>query len=379
MKRYIKAAAVAAALSVLLTSCGIRQTEYEREDTVTLTVAVRAGETGLIQKIQPGFEAENPSVKLKITELSAGFEQYSLYASAFSSGEYLFDLVETEDVWIDDFIRKGWIDVLPESLNPGEGYFGYVYDSFGRGDAYWAVPFQMDLGMLFSLDEYGWDGEYSSMAGKSAGNAGALKIEDDREDIICALMELIEYCDGDVQTALELYGSIYKYAGSERVKLNEFKKGNVPVMHSWSSIIPSLYDDSSKVVATFRAHNTPLSPEGNETTVAKLFGFAVSSLSEHKPECERFLEYISRDSVQTQLIEQSGMYPMKPDMYEDLTIVSTWKHIPAMSSRMENVSIRPHTENYAASALDVREAVYAYLEGTAGAEEAAAKIQGFLN
>lgn len=379
MKKHIKAAAAIAVAAVMLTSCGMSETKYEREETVTLTVAVRAGETGLIQTIQPGFEAENPSIKLKITELSSGFEQYSLYSAAFSSGEYLFDIVETEDVWIDDFMKKGWIAPLTFDLSSQDEYFGYVLDSFKRGEKYWAMPFQMDIGMLFSLDEYDWDGEYSSIEEQGGLDNGEVKIEDDREDIICALMELIEYSDGDIKAALELYEQIYRFAGSERVKLNEFKQGNVPIMHAWSSIIPSLYDESSKVVATFRAHNTPLSPAGNETTVAKLFGFAVSSLSKYKPECEKFLEYISRDSVQTQLTEYSGMYPMKPNMYEDLTIISTWNHISSMRTRMENVQIRPHTEDYAASALAIREAVYDYLEGSADAESTSQTIKRFLN
>lgn len=362
MKRYIKLLFITALIFGLLTSCSIRNNQYEKEEILTLTIAVRSGENSLLQKVQEEFERENKGITLKIIELSSGFEQYSLLSSAFSSGEYLFDIVETEDVWIEDFIDKKWIIPLSDTLKADEEYFDYVQDSFIRNDTAYAVPLHMDLGMLYSLDNYDWDGEYSSISKYDRNTEEELKIDNSREDIVCALMELIEYMDGDVDGALRLYNSIYHTKGDERMNIDAFKKGDVPIMHSWSSVIPELYEDSSEVSAIFKAHNTPLSQNGRETSVAKLFGLSISSLSEHKKECEKVLEFFSRDNVQKELIKESGMYPLKPKLYSDYTIISAWSHIPKMESRMQNVQLRPHIKNYAQIAMQIKNDVLKYVE-----------------
>lgn len=307
-------------LLCLFTSCGVQDDSSEKEERLTLNVAVRAGESSLLQKVQDEFEKENTGIKLKFIELSSGFDQYSLLSSAFSSGEYLFDIVETEDAWIDDFVDKQWIVPLSNALKPDSEYFDYVQESFIRDGTAYAIPLHMDLGMLFSLDKYSWDGEFSSISNYDKNLGEKLKINDSREDIICALMELIEYTEGDIESALWLYDSIYHAGGDERMNIDEFKKGNVPIMHSWSSVIPEFYEESSEVSAIFRAHNTPLSQNGRETSVAKLFGLSVSTLSEHKEECEKVLAFFGRDSVQVELIKRSGMYPLKPKLYRDDTV-----------------------------------------------------------
>ena len=378
MKKYIKLSFIITLILCLLTSCGISNNHYEKEELLTLTVAVRSGERSLLQKVQEKFESENKGITLKFIELSSGFEQYNLLSSAFSSGEYLFDIVETEDTWIDDFIDKQWITPLSDSLKADEEYFDYVQESFIRNDTAYAAPLHMDLGMLYSLDKYSWDGEYSSISEYDRSTEKEIKIDDSREDIICALMELIEYMDGDIDGALKLYNSIYRANGDERMNIDAFKKGDVPIMHSWSSVIPELYEDSSEVSAIFKAHNTPLSQNGRETSVAKLFGFSVSSLSGHKEECEKVLEFFSRDDVQKELIKESGMYPLKPKLYSDYTVISTWNHIPKMESRMQNVQLRPHIKSYAQTAMQIKNDVLAFIESKTSAEKAVGDINKFL-
>ena len=373
LKRYIKLLFIITLISCLLASCGIRNEQYEKEELLTLTVAVRSGE-----KVQDKFERENKGITLKFIELSSGFDQYSLLSSAFSSGEYLFDIVETEDTWIDDFIDKQWIIPLSDSLKADEEYFDYVQESFTRNDTAYAAPLHMDLGMLYSLDKYGWDGEYSSISEYDINTGEELKIDDSREDIICALMELIEYMDGDIDGALRIYNIIYRTNGDERMNIDAFKKGDIPIMHSWSSVISELYEDSSEVSAIFKAHNTPLSQNGRETSVAKLFGFSISSLSEHKEECEKVLEFFSRDDVQKELIKESGMYPLKPKLYSDHTVISAWNHIPKMEARMQNVQLRPHIKSYAQTAMQIKNDVIAFIEGKNSAEKAAGEIDEFL-
>lgn len=377
MGRYIKLIGMAILLLCLFTSCGVQDDSSEKEERLTLNVAVRAGESSLLQKVQDEFEKENTGIKLKFIELSSGFDQYSLLSSAFSSGEYLFDIVETEDAWIDDFVDKQWIVPLSNALKPDSEYFDYVQESFIRDGTAYAIPLHMDLGMLFSLDKYSWDGEFSSISNYDKNLGEKLKINDSREDIICALMELIEYTEGDIESALRLYDSIYHAGGDERMNIDEFKKGNVPIMHSWSSVIPEFYEESSEVSAIFRAHNTPLSQNGRETSVAKLFGLSVSTLSEHKEECEKVLAFFGRDSVQVELIKRSGMYPLKPKLYRDDTVVSAWNHIPKMEPRMQNIQLRPHIKSYAETAMRIKNEVLTFVEQRA-AEAPTEAINQFL-
>lgn len=380
-KSWIKAAAVLFAAVLGLSACGAPEEAEEAEAFSTLTVAVRTGERSSLQNVVSGFEEENPNIQLKLIELGAGREQYRLISAAMSTEEYLFDVVEIEDVWVDDFVDKQYILPLSEELQPDDTYLPYVTDGFCRDSRAYAVPFHMDVGMLFSLREYQWDGEFSTITqiNQDAGDEEGVTIRDEgEEESICSLMELISYMDGDVEAALELYRRIYHNENSARLYVEAFKKGEIPIMRAWSGVIPALRSESSEVAGEFQIHNTPQGAEGQETSSAKLFGFAVSSLSTQPENCEKFLAYCSRYSVQADWIRQTGMYPIKQSLYDDPSIVSTWGHIWPMRQRIQQVQIRPHVTGYADKEARVQQYIESYLAGSLPVEETAGYIREFL-
>ena len=199
-------------LIFMLSSCGFENTgeEWENKEVVTLTIALRSGVSAALQDIKNDFERDNPEIKLKFIELSSGFEQYSFMKSSFLTEECLFDIAEIEDVWVDDFTEKKWIlpvDIFDEC---SDGYFDFVKDCFVRDSVGYAIPFEMNLGMYFSLKQFGWNGEYSEIAGGKGGlSQSGLKIYDDKEAVECSVTELVNYTGGDVREALRLYREIY--------------------------------------------------------------------------------------------------------------------------------------------------------------------------
>lgn len=370
---------VAALLVSVLTACAAVEPPRNDEPFAMLTVAVRSGERNQLQNIAAAFEKENPNIKLKFIELSGGTEQYRLISAAFSTGEYLFDVVEVEDVWMDDLIAKGYIQPLPEHIQPGADCIPYVKDSFDREGKTYAMPFQMDVGMLFALKKYGWDGEFSSITQLASDMEVDMRIrDDDWEEMVCCMMELIRYTDNDIYEALELYREIYHSENGGRQYVAAFKKGDLPVLRASSSIIPALRDETSSVAGEFQIYNTPRSGSEQETTTAKIFGFAASKLTEQSENCMKFIEYCGRSDVQREWCVKTGVYPVKQSLYNDPSITSEWSHISPMTQRILQAQIRPHREGYIERSNSIRDQISAYLAGELSTGETASYVKTFF-
>ena len=369
-------------LIMMFSSCEFEKTQENEENNeiITLTIALRSGVSGALQDMKNEFERDNPDIKLKFIELSSGFEQYSFMKSSFLTEERLFDVAEIEDVWVDDFIEKKWllpVDIFDEI---DDGYFDFVKDCFARNSVSYAIPFEMNLGMYFSLKQFGWNGEYSSPAsGEGSLSSNGLKIYDDKEAAECSVIELVNYTGGDIREALRLYREIYRFGEDDRIDRNEFKNGNIPIIHSWSSEIPALYQDSSKVVAALKIHNTPIGRSNRETTVAKVFGLSISSLTPYREECEKLLRYFADDDVQIKFVLNSGTYPMKERFYDNDTIAVTWSYIPAMKERVKNVNLRPHRRQYAERALKLNEDIFSFIIRDKSEDATVAAVTEFMN
>ena len=364
----------------ILSACGPAQDFSRDESFETLTVAVRSGERNQLQHIANGFEEENPNIKLKFIELSSGVEQYRLISASISSDYYLFDVMEIEDVWVDDFTSKGYIQPLTENLFPGSDYLPYAKDCFLRDGRAYAIPFQMDVGMLFALKKYGWDGEFSSIAQLPRGSGDSeLRIrDDDGEDTICCLMELIRYTDNNIPEALELYRRIYHSENSGRLYLEAFKNGEIPILRAPSRVIPTLRGETSSVAGEFQIYNTPKSGSELETSTAKIYGFAISKLSTQRQNCEKFIAYCDRSSVQRAWCIQTGVYPVRQELYRDPSILSEWNHISPMEQRIWQAQVRPYALGYVERENSIRDIMKTYLAGGLTTEEAAAHIEDFF-
>lgn len=364
----------------MLTSCIPQQPQTTKgeERFTTITLAVRSGEQSGLANMITNFENKNPDIKVKVTELGSSLEQYRLITAAFSSEEYLFDVVEIEDVWVNDFVNKGYIVPLEKSISD-DGYIPIVKESFVRNDKTYAIPFKMDIGMMFSLKKYQWNGDFTSLAGSAANDKERARAANyEREDILCGLMELIEYSNGDVCRALELYRDIYYGKENEGLGIEEFKKKEVPIMRAWSSVLPLLRNETSSVANEFNAHNMPKSDSG-EVSAARLYGLAISKISDKKAACERFVEYCGDNESQIELIKETGTYPMKKELYDAPSINSQWGHISAMKERVEAVQLRPHINSYVEQENNLQTYLAEYMDGLHTAKEAEQQVNEFLN
>lgn len=378
--KRICSAIVTAAMCLSLAACvpGRVETEEEQGKSSTITVAVRAGEERMMRDVITAFEQENPDIKVKLTEIGTDFQQYRLVTAAFSSEEYLFDVVEIEDVWVDDFADKQYITPL-SGVEINEGCFPAVRSSFQKDGELYAIPFRMDIGMIFSLKSHGWDGEMASLVKDGGTDAENLNsVDSDSEEMICRLIELMTYTGDDTGRALQLYRDIYYKSENDKPIIESFKSKDIPVMREWASAFPQLRGDSSDVVGEFDAYNMAQNGNGEEISTAKLYGFAISSLSDKKEICQRFLEYFSRDDVQTELVRKTGTYPLKAELYDLPAIDSVWGHIRPMKDRIAGVQFRPRMRKYMDRADALQKSLVDYMEGRLPLDEAEKTVRAFF-
>lgn len=351
---------------VLLSCTTIQDVEYQQELTV-LNVAICSGKSNAFREILSDFSSENPYIKLKFIELDNNLEQYRLISAACSTGEYMFDIVEIEDTWVVDLAKQGYILPLSEKFIPDNSYLPCVRESFDSNGVTYAVPFQIDTGMMFSLKSVGWNGSFESLNG--------LKIVDNNfGEFVCTLMELINYTNNDVKEALRCYKKFYDFDANSESVLNSFEKGKLPIMHSNSGAIQALMSESSSVHGNFSIHDIP-----SKMVVPRIFGFAVSALTTKADVCEKFIEYFNREGVQAELSRLTGTYPVRNETYNNESIKSKWSHIEPKFNTISNAKLRPHIPDYAYNVLELRKCIEGYINGEITLDAAAKATEDFFS
>lgn len=368
MVKTIKIIVILICLICVFFSCTVLYDDEHKDEFIVLNVAIGAGKTNVFQEITSAFLVENPNIKLRFIELDNDLEQYRLISAACSTGDYLFDVVEIEDTWVNDLADNGYILPIEDKLISDDSYISCAKNGFTYNGIKYAVPFQIDSGMMFSLKETGWDGSFENLNGRKI-------VDNSYDEFVLSLMELINYTDDDIEAALKLYKDIYTFEKDSEITVGLFEKGQIPIMRSYSAILPFVMLKSTPVQGKFDIYSVPKS---DKMVIPKIFGFAVSSLTSQVDKCKEFIAYFARENVQIDLCKLTGLYPVRESLYNDISIKSQWHHIEPKLFGMLNAKTRPHKSDYAYEVLQLRECVEGYINGKIPLNDAVIKTKKFF-
>ena len=146
-----------AALTFLLlgpTACSVREEQHEQVIRIALPVDVTAtGEPGqngvyslLIREWEEAHEGWEVDVRWLAPEADG---QRSQLAVAMQSDELSYDVLLLDNQWVPEFAEREWlrpVDTEDESL---DGFLERAQEAVCHRDRTWAVPFHMDVGLLY--------------------------------------------------------------------------------------------------------------------------------------------------------------------------------------------------------------------------------------
>ncbi|MUH59431.1 ABC transporter substrate-binding protein [Bifidobacterium canis] len=127
LKKKVAAFAVAAAMIVPLAACGSNgssSSEGSNGETVELNVW---GWEPLLKEVVPGFEKENPNIKVKITNAGTNSKEYTALSNALNAGSGAPDVVQLDYNAVPQFALTGGLEDLSQYGS------GDIIDQFTNG------------------------------------------------------------------------------------------------------------------------------------------------------------------------------------------------------------------------------------------------------
>jgi len=357
---------------------------------IQLTLAVKKDYTTTVEDIVSKFEEENENIQIKLLQLpSSSDDIHRILVTDLSSGQNEFDLFEIQDIWIAEFASSGYIRDLSEEITIHlDEYLEIIKDGISYNDKLYAVPFGLDLGMMF-YNKNLTGGEHSDweslLRNTKIFNNGQIKLfviqGRDGEDMICNLMELVKYKNNDIEQGLVLYKQLIDESKSvwntENDYTTAFKSGNAAYMRSWISTRPFLSDDLSKVKNALGIK--PILNNMNEpVSILKRYGLAISTKSKYFKEAVKFLEFCIREDNQQRQVKENNLFPMLKKFYSDEMIIDYCPYIAGMLNSVEKMQTRRKIENYMELSAEAQKSVKAYLAGEINVKEAVKVLQPLM-
>lgn len=285
------------------------------------------------------------------------------------------DIVNFDVIDIREFARAGYIREI--SL-PSRTYFPAVervhQEKPGSG-RYWAVPFNSDVGMLFSRATGDLDRAAALLPqvihpapGKGVARFAGQLLPDTQNDTEAFVVNVLEHAisvdptilnqDGTVSFDLAQWQSALKplrdavlanhltVARNEDDTLRLFEDNQLPYMRNW----PARYRELSRQVDLLPL---PAGVLGGQS-------LALVTDAANVEASLRFIEFATSAATQ-RVIAAHGLAPALPRVYDDPILRGAWPHLDAVKSALDKAVPRPVHRQYRSFASAVRKHVLPYL------------------
>lgn len=378
MKKSVTAV-IGTALALSLFGCAhetVEKTEAKKE----IIVICNDDMNDTLKNIMKKFTNTSTATRVKLVGFSnASAEVYWKTASMLADEKTEIDAMIAEDVWVQGFIKNGYLSKLctrnefPEDTFP-KGIGEFIGDS---ENVYW-YPLVLDTGILYyRSDKTELASDIFADTGKS--NLPYVVQGSDGEEMLCCALEYVNLTHS-VKDGLQLYKKVLDSSvgsGGEDY-ITEFTSGNAMYMRAWAS-------DYNKIASQLSSQDARAgvklltTGDGSEYSVARAYGYAVNDHSDKKENCMELLEYIKSDEVQTEILKGMKTLPIRRKDYDNPVILDYSSYNSAAAKLFDTHTFRPARAEYANTSRKVRKELARYLRNEGTLEEAAAAVESLLN
>jgi len=159
----------------------------------------------------------------------------------------------------------------------------------------------------------------------------------------------------------------------------DFQNGNVVFAVNWSYAWNHFENDpDSKIKDKVGVTTIPAVEGGEQATCLGGWQWGVSAFSEHKPEAEELIKYLSSPEVSKYMAINGALLPVFPDLYQDADVTKAVPWFADALPIVKSAKPRPVTPRYNEVSDAIRTTVNAVLAGTMSPEQGAGVIQSRL-
>jgi multiple sugar transport system substrate-binding protein len=396
-----------AAVPLLLLAAAVLGPDQEPERRLRLAIAVDVssapdGSGGVYRELITRWERDNPGWRVEVDVLPPEADQQrSQMAVDLQSSGPGYDVLRVDNQWIPEFAERGWIEPVDTGDRDLEwsGFLERARDSVCYEDRSWAVPFHVDIGLLFyradwvhpdevtgRVDDEGWAGLFALAAqvrdehGVPYGYAGQFG---DYEGRAVNGLEVVYGVSGDpfrtkrdracatatdVTTSLEeaqdVFGTAVDEHGvmpedvlhdNEADTLARFHRGDVVFMRHWPYAVGALGTETGESEEGMRWVGWEGAAEGEGPAFgvlplpASMLGgqsLAVTSRSPHADQAWSLVRAMTDLEAQERLRE-AELLPGRSAGYEFATPDDADRHYwSALGRTIEQGRLRPRTPYY---------------------------------
>lgn len=369
---------VAAAIMLSVSGCA-RQVTVEPAAKREIVVVCSNDMNGTLDNIMRKFTNSSETTKVKLVKFSnESAEVYWKTASMLADKRTEIDAMITEDVWVQGFIKNGYLRELGLKEDfPSDEFPEGVEAFIGDGKNIYYYPLILDTGIMYYRSD------------KVAAKADIFDVEKsgvpyavqgaDGEEMLCCALEYVRLA-GSVEKGLELYKEALNGAvgsGGEEF-LAEFTAGNALYMRAWAS-------DCSKITGRLSSSEARLGTEllkasdGSPYSTARTYGYAVNKATDKAENCEELFEYLKTDEVQLDILKGMKTLPIMRKDYENPVILDFGRCNAEASKIFDRHIFRPARSDYAYVSREARRALKKYLQGEGTLNEAATAVESLIN
>ena len=380
------------------------------QQSVTVSLLVRALEAQQLQPLAQEFNQQHPEINLQLIEAPSDTNQVEdLYTASFLLGNSPYDLVFMDIVWTPKFAAAGWLKDLSSYLSPEEFEKflpGDIQGGMYQGKLYRA-PFRSDAGMLYYRDDlleqagyqppetfkelisisqdlqqqglaewgYVWQGKQyeglSAMFVEVLEGSGAfwvnpetLEVGLDRPEAIAA----VQFLRDTITTNISPPG-VTTYAEEESRRL--FENGKTVFLRNW----PYVYSLASNSPIAGKFSIKPMVHQENQSSGACQggWGFGISATSKHPESAWKVVQFFMKEESQKKFVLANGYVPSAKSLFNDPEIVAKYDHYPTLLKILENAALRPPIPQYAQASDILQRYLSAAITNTMSPETAMQK------
>ncbi|MFW6023185.1 MAG: ABC transporter substrate-binding protein, partial [Myxococcota bacterium] len=337
------------------------------------------------------FERAHPRVRVKTVQVpDAADQRHQLFVQWLNAGVPVPDVLQLDVVWLPELAAAGWIRPLDEPLAAETDFFPNVLDTARHDGRLQAVPWFVDVGMLYwrtdlleraprtfeelrfaakqAVDRHGvrhgfvWQGaryeglvtvfleHLGGFGGRILGDGG---VTVDSEPAVRALRFM--------HRSVHRWGLVPEAAlgwQEERTRF-AFQNGDAVLMRNW----PYAYrlmnaPEASQVAGRFSVAPMPAAPGGTPTATLGGQQLAVNAHSEHPDAAWSLVRFLTAPEQMRERLAVTGQLPPRPSLYDPDDAPAGGRHVPLRAARevVQHAVARPSTPIYTqlSQALQVR-------------------------
>ena len=365
-------------LTAAVTLCGcFGGNVTKRQVKQEAVVACGKNISDVIGDIMNDFTVQSSTTQVKLIELSdASRDLCQAYASILSGREVQLDAMFLEDVWVDEFVNKGFLYPLDGSVTFDGKDFQPGISDFARvdGKLYW-YPLILDTGIMYYRKDI-TDGRLDYRRLSEQRDIKYAVQGSDGEEMICCAMEFISLADS-VRNGLELYKKAIEGAVVSDNPVTGFLNGDAAYVRAWASENNSITKGYSPVTTQIGARVLKKNDKESYAT-ARAYGIAVNAASGKTDNIKELLDYLSKDDVQIKIVKETNTMPLRWKDYKNPSVTYRLSYIDEMFPAFGNLNFRPKKSNYSYLSRQAGNALSDYINGAGTLENAAETMEKLL-